>query len=161
MKFAVLAALLTSAVYAAGTKEDGVECKTVDDCKNKCSKVTNTEAKSDTKGKFTMICIPEAKCDVKDSTQVGSDTASYIVTIGTCLKAAATASKLAVSSKCVKSTDCAEKLKCGGTGEAATYLCLEEAKCGTEIDSKKVNCESALRNAISMAVAAVAVAYAL
>lgn len=159
MKFAVIAAL-SLATVSAGTIVNGAACTKVDDCVDKSSCSTVTKGTGNTDGVLAKICITTTLC--AGETEVdGSDSKKYKISKDTCMKATTTTEKLAAGKPCKLATDCAEKLKCGGTGEASAYVCVDETTCDKDVDSKKTVCLSALRNAMSMAVAAVAVAYAL
>ena len=71
---------------------------------------------------------------------------------------------------CMKSVQCKTDytlatvqtdLACGAVGDSTDLKCVVKASCGVGIGSLTVNCEGAMRNALSMAVAALAVAYSL
>jgi len=161
MKFAVIAALSLASVSAAGTVAAKTSCALWNDCvaDNSCATVVADDA---TKGKYTKMCILTTDCEKEPVAYTGVDTNTYKTTKSTCLKETTAAAKTAAGAACKLSSECVDAHKCGGnTGVVTAYLCIAEATCGKEVDTKMTVCESALRNAISMAVAAVAVAYAL
>ena len=162
MKFSVIAAttFIASASAAVGEKKNLEECAVWNDCvtDNSCVEITKA---SGADGVLKYACIETTKCAAKEEITVSTDNKKYDTTKDGCLKEKTDAAKKADGDACSKSTDCATDLKCGGNGEASAYTCLGKAKCGTKMDDKDIVCESSIRNAISMAVAAVAVAYAL
>jgi hypothetical protein len=164
MKFAVIATLALTTV-SAGTLTAGATCTLFDECidTNSCATVV---ADTGSAGKLVNICALKATCET--ATAVTSTTGAdpdnkYKTVVGKCLikKVEAGAAKLAAGVKCKLSTECMDKMKCGGSGEVADYVCTDETKCGTDVSDKKVNCESAIRSAVSMAAAALVAAYAL
>jgi hypothetical protein len=161
MKFSVIAAttLIASTSAATGDKANKAECSVWNDCvaDNSCVVITKTGAD----GALKNACILTTACKTATTFTVSTDSKEYISTADSCLKEKASTDKAAAGSKCEKSEDCATDLRCGGAGESSTYLCIGKATCGEKVDDKEIMCESSIRNAISMAVAAVAVAYAL
>ena len=162
MKFSVIAAttFIASASAAVGEKKNLEECAVWNDCvtDNSCVAITKV---TDADGVLKNACILTTKCTASEVITVSTDSKKYDTKKDGCLKDDSAAAKKADGAKCAKSSECATDLKCGGNGEASAYMCLGKAKCGTKMDDKDVVCESSIRNAISMAVAAVAVAYAL
>jgi hypothetical protein len=166
MKFAVIATLALTTV-SAGSMLEGATCAKYDDCvdTNLCATLVNKS--TNTAGTLKNICVLKAKCDAATdvtSTDGADDAAkAYTTVMNKCLKkeAAAGAAKLGAGAKCKLSTECMDKMKCGGSGEVADYVCTDETTCGKDVADKKVNCESAIRSAVSMAAAALVAAYAL
>jgi hypothetical protein len=149
MKFVVIATLALTTV-SAGTVKLGYTCTKWDDCVTDASCTNSTPVAG---GGNVLGCILTTKCGTDDEI-TAADNTKYKIIKDSCLK-------IAIGGKCTMSTGCVDKAKCGGTGEAADYLCSDETKCGTVITEKKFVCESSIRSAVSMAVAAVVVAYAL
>ena len=69
-------------------------------------------------------------------------------------------SKMSLGAMCKMTDDCEDGLVCGGFSPDL-YLCGDGFICGVEVEGMKFDCESALRNAMSMAAATVAIMYAL
>jgi hypothetical protein len=159
MKFFVIAALLATA--SAADALAGAECKK--DAKSGDATFCATGHVCDSAKKdgatASLVCIPDASCE-KDKTFEDAAKATFTVTECT-KKETTTDAKLAEGKTCTKADECAEKLKCGAPDGTEAKTCLKEADCDTEKDSKKIVCLSALRNAASVAVAAIAVAYSL
>jgi hypothetical protein len=165
MKFAVIATLALTTV-SAGTMTAGATCTKFDDCVDTNSCATIEKATGNTAGAIVNICALKATCETATavvSTEGADPSNKYTTVVGKCLikKVEAGAAKLAAGVKCKLSTECMDKMKCGGSGEVADYVCTDETKCGTDVSDKKVNCESAIRSAVSMAAAALVAAYAL
>jgi hypothetical protein len=163
MYFTVIAAtLLATATAEGGSIANGKTCAKYGDCvdKSTCSPVTQTDG-----GTLTMMCVLTADhCKSTDTVDaLDSENKKYSTKADSCLKKEdATKAKVVAGEKCTKTSECADTLSCGGSGDAATeYKCLKTDTCNTTVAEKEIKCESALRNAMSMAVAVIAVAYAL
>lgn len=161
MKFFVIAALLATAsaadagVGATCTKEAKSGDDTFCAAAHTCGKAKKGDADA------ALVCIPDDNCKAEQTFKTGSGDSEVTFTVTECAKAETTDAKLAEGKTCTKADECAEKLKCGAPDGTEAKTCLAEADCDTEKDSKKILCLSALRNAASVAVAAVAVAYSL
>ena len=173
MKFVAIAALLATA-QAAGTVASGAACTMYDDCKTaatKCGKVTNKS--SNTEGELKQVCYAEAGCTTKTDVQ-GSDSKAYETTVDSCLSKPASSDAadgtVSLGEACEKSVQCRTDytvgtvqtdLACGAMGDSKDRECILKATCNVGIGSLTMNCEGAMRNALVMAVAALAVAYSL
>ena len=172
MKFAAIAALLATA-QAAGTIAAGAACTKYDDCTgtNKCGKVT--KASGNTDGTLEQVCYPEAGCSTKAEVQ-GSDSKAYESKVESCLSKPASSDgadgTVDLGEACEKSVQCRTDytlasvqtdLACGAIGDSKDTKCVVKATCNVGIGSLTMNCEGAMRNALVMAVAALAVAYSL
>jgi hypothetical protein len=160
MNFAVIATLALTTVSAVGTTANLAVCTKFDECvaDNSCATLKMVAGETDATAK--NACVLTTKC--AGETEVVVATKKYTIVKDKCLvKAAATTAKIAIGTACKMTSECVEKAKCGGTGEASTWLCAAEASCDTDVGDKKFKCESAVRNAFSMAAAAIVAAYAL
>jgi hypothetical protein len=120
-----------------------------------------------------QVCFAEAGCTTKAEV-LGGDNKKYETTVETCLKkpaaADAAAGSVSYGEACVTTAQCKTDytvatvqtdLACGAIGDSKDLTCVIKSTCGVGLGSIKMNCEGAMRNALSMAVAALAIAYSL
>lgn len=69
--------------------------------------------------------------------------------------------KKAAGATCTKADECVKDYSCGAADGVDAKGCVKTTTCGTKVLEKEIKCLSAIRNAASVAVAAIAVAYSL
>jgi hypothetical protein len=69
--------------------------------------------------------------------------------------------KKAAGAVCTKADECVKDYSCGALDKVEGKTCIKTDTCGTKVGEVELKCLSAIRNAASVAVAAIAIAYSL